>query len=149
MKSKKVGMKSTPPGVKTSNNQKKPGGGHKVVGTDGKPINPEPEKPKGAEPALDPRISCMGNFAVPQGHIYSKFEEVQEFMKDVVIIRAEMQMTPQGNIVVYTGISPKYFAPVANGQMVPQYNVARRIDGVYVVTPAGRPMPSMPPVPPK
>lgn len=141
----KMGIEGHPPKVGVSNDKpprhgmSDSGKSSKVVGTDGEPIDvneqrEEKEKePEREIPPLDSRIGCMGRFAIPQNHIHSNLDHILEFMKDVVVTRAEVQMMPGGNVLMYTGISPKYFDMLSEGVAIPVYNIARREDGVYVV----------------
>ena len=141
----KHGMRGSPPSVGVSN-KKKSGSDAKIVDTSGKAIMKEEVKPdQGDAPILDRRLLCMGNFAIPQSHIRMKLDDLQAFMKDVVVTRAELQITSSGNMMFYTGISPKYFKELPEGVQVPTYDIKMRLDGVFVVEPvrAMQPMPKI------
>lgn len=130
----KHGMKGTPPKVGVTNKQAKKEAS-KIVDLRGDKINKE-EKPTDDGVMIDPRLMHMGQFAIPQAHIRSQFDDVSNLMQDIVIVDATLKMTTQGNMVVYTGISPKYFKAVPEGSMMSMYNIGKRLDGVFVVEPA-------------
>ena len=132
----KHGIGGHPPGVGVSNNSKKKA--DDIVNDKVAPIN----KGKKDAPTLDPRIDCMGQFAIPQNMLHSKFDDIMRLMSDIVVIGADLKMTPEGNVFVYTGISEKYFKPVKRGIMVPQYDIAMRLDGLFEVNPARKPAPA-------
>ena len=131
----KHGMRGTPPGVGVTN-KKKDADENKIVGIGGEKLSTGENKERTASPrpAIDPRVDCMGQFVVPQSHVYSNYDHIVEFMKDVVVVSADIKMTPQGNLILYTAISPRYFEAVPDHTMVPMYNIARRADGAFLVT---------------
>ena len=127
----KHGMNGTPPVVGVSNKQAQKKAS-KIVNMKGSKF----EKPADDTAVLDPRLMCMGSFAIPQEQIRSRFDDIMELMRDIVVTDATLRMTPQGNMFVYTGISHKYFKPVGDGAKIPMYNIGKRLDGVFVVEPA-------------
>jgi len=133
----KHGMGGHPPSVKVTGNS----GKSKIVGLNNKPVNPEDtqkeEQPehsdKGVDAPIDPRLTCLGRFALPQKLMYEALDDIASLMKDVIVTRCELLPTQNGNIFAYTAISDKYFKPLKHGARIPEYTVSKRMDGLLVV----------------
>jgi len=97
-----------------------------IVSIDGTPLVGIPER------KLDPRLNHLGQFSIPRSVVQDKFDEIMRFMKDIMIVRAELLYT--ANNIVYTGISTKYFRFVGPSENVPAYDFHLLSDGTIVAT---------------
>ena len=103
----------------------------KIIGLDNKPLSEEEqEERKNEKPKFDPRLRHIGRFAISRQMLHNNFGEVQELMKEVVVVRAEMMYI--SDCVEYTAISPTYFRAVPEGEMAPGYHVMQNTEtGFY------------------
>lgn len=136
--SKKHGMDGKKPDVSVSSDKKEGNVVEAAFGVEG-----NKERTASGDRSLDPRVDCMGQFVVPMSHVYSNLDHMIDFFKDVVVVSADIRPSPQGNLILYTGVSQKYFHAVPDHSEVPMYSIARRADGVFVVQSVA-PMPRTP-----
>lgn len=79
---------------------------------------------------LDPKLSHIGRFGIPMSMIRLQFDVVQGLLYGMVILEATLD-EQMGGVVMYTAVAPHLFDSVKEGKMMPIYDIAERLDGLW------------------
>ena len=104
----------------------------KIVGLDNKPLDEGSREDAARKLKLDPRLMCVGRFAIPRATVQRDLTGMMELLSDMVVVRCELIY--EIDVFEYTAISDKYFMPVDEGDISPIYAIARRPDGKFIAT---------------